>query len=69
MVGKGVIGIAATGEKIFFNLTYYFNERLRSKKRTDLLRFRKTFSRIQGRSESLRNLQKLREELLKANSD
>ena len=30
MVGKKVIGIAAVGEKVFFNLSYYFNEGVRS---------------------------------------
>ena len=52
MVGKGVIGIAAVGEKIFFNLTYYWNEKLRTAKNPNDLRnlyFRKTFSRIKNR--------------------
>jgi hypothetical protein len=26
MVGKGVISITAVGEKVFFNLSHYFNE-------------------------------------------
>jgi hypothetical protein len=30
MVGKKVIGIAAVGEKVFFNLSYYYNEGVRS---------------------------------------
>jgi hypothetical protein len=50
MVGKGVIGITAVGEKIFFNLTNYWNETLRN--RPDKyynLAFSKTFNRLQGR--------------------
>jgi hypothetical protein len=31
MAGKTVIGIAAVGEKVFFNLTHYYNEGIRSK--------------------------------------
>jgi hypothetical protein len=31
MVGKGVIGIAAVGEKVFFNVSYYWNEGIRSR--------------------------------------
>ena len=52
MVGKGVIGIAAVGEKIFFNLTYYWNERLRNAESREDLRnvtFVKYFNRIQDR--------------------
>jgi hypothetical protein len=30
MVGKGVIGITAVGEKVFFNNSFYWNEGLRS---------------------------------------
>jgi hypothetical protein len=26
MVGKGVISITAVGEKVFFNLSHYYNE-------------------------------------------
>lgn len=52
MVGKKVIGIAAVGEKVFFTLSYYFNEGLRSEDETWIKRmqFNKKFSRIQGRS-------------------
>jgi hypothetical protein len=30
MIGKDVIGISASGEKIYFNLNYYWNEGIRS---------------------------------------
>lgn len=30
MVGKGVIGITAVGEKVFFNVSHYWNEGIRS---------------------------------------
>jgi len=48
MVGKKVIGIAAVGEKVFFNLSYYWNEGLKSynKEYLNNLRFQKTFDRI-----------------------
>ena len=51
MVGKKVIGIAAVGEKVFFNLSYYFNEGIRSKDDRWIrnLQFSRTFNRIQGR--------------------
>ena len=52
MVGKGVIGITAVGEKVFFNLSYYWNEGIRSKNEKWLrnLQFSQHFDRIQGRS-------------------
>ena len=50
MVGKGVIGITAVGEKIFFNLTNYWNESLRTRPgKYYNLAFSKTFNRIHGR--------------------
>lgn len=51
MVGKKVIGIAAVGEKVFFNLSYYFNEGVRSgdEKWQNNMQFAKTFNRIQNR--------------------
>lgn len=51
MVGKKVIGIAAVGEKVFFNLSYYYNEGVRSgdKKWIQNLQFSHTFDRIKGR--------------------
>jgi hypothetical protein len=52
MVGKGVIGITATGEKVFFNLSHYWNEGIRSGNEDWInnLKFSRTFTRIQGRS-------------------
>jgi hypothetical protein len=52
MVGKGVIGITATGEKVFFNLSYYWNEGIRSgdEEWINNMKFQRTFTRIQGRS-------------------
>lgn len=57
MVGKGVIGITATGEKVFFNLSHYWNEGIRSGNEDWInnLKFKRTFTRIQGRSKG--NLQ------------
>lgn len=51
MVGKKVIGIGAVGEKVFFNLSYYYNEGVRSgdDKWIRNLQFHKEFNRIQGR--------------------
>lgn len=50
MVGKNVIGIAAVGEKIFFNLTYYWNEQLRTGQDLNYLVFSHDYSRIEGRA-------------------
>lgn len=52
LVGKEVIGIAANGEKDWFNLTYYYHNILRKGTAKDLtyLTMDHTFSRIQGRS-------------------
>lgn len=52
MVGKGVIGITAVGEKVFFNNSYYWNEGIRSSdyKWHRNMQFSQTFNRIQGRS-------------------
>lgn len=57
MVGKGVIGITAVGEKVFFNNSFYWNEGLRSAdyKWHRNMQFSQTFNRIQGRS--LKNIQ------------
>lgn len=51
MVGKKVIGITAVGEKVFFNLNYYYNEGIRNgdTKWINNLKFSRTFTRIQGR--------------------
>lgn len=48
MVGKKVIGIMAVGEKVNYNLDFYFNEKLRSGD-TRYIDFNKTYPRIQGR--------------------
>lgn len=52
MVGKGVIGITAVGEKVFFNTSYYWNEGIRREdpKWINNLKFSQTFYRIQGRA-------------------
>lgn len=54
MTGKDVIGITAVGEKVFFNLSYYYNEGLRSNdpKWIERMQFQQTFNRIQGRSKN-----------------
>lgn len=54
MTGKDVIGITAVGEKVFFNLSYYYNEGLRRNdpKWIERMQFQQTFSRIQGRSKN-----------------
>lgn len=51
MVGKQVIGIAAVGEKVFFNVSWYCNEGLRRNNPTWLnnMKFSHTYTRIQGR--------------------
>lgn len=56
MVGKKVIGIAAVAEKIFFNLSYYYNEGVRSKNEDWIrnMQFSKTFNRIQNRYNSIK---------------
>lgn len=52
MVGKGVIGITAVGEKVFFNNSFYWNEGLRSSIYNwhRNMQFSQTFNRIEGRS-------------------
>lgn len=52
MVGKGVIGITAVGEKVFFNNSYYWNEGIRSSdyKWHRNMKFSQTFNRISGRA-------------------
>lgn len=52
MVGKGVIGITAVGEKVFFNTSHYWNEGLITGDPIRLrnMYFNQTFNRIQGRS-------------------
>lgn len=63
MIGKNVIGIAAVGEKIFFNLTYYWNEQLRSKKDLNYLVFSHTYDRIQNRYKADKNYAEFSESL------
>ena len=52
LVGKNVIGIAANGEKDWFNLTYYYHNILRKGNQKDLfyLKMNHSYSRIQGRA-------------------
>lgn len=52
MVGKKVISVAANGEKVFFTLSNYFNEGLRSNDPNfrSRLNFRQTYNRIQNRA-------------------
>ena len=54
MVGKKVIGIAAVAEKVFFNLSYYYNEGVRSGDENWIrnMQFSRTFNRIQNRYNS-----------------
>lgn len=56
LVGKGVIGIAANGEKDWFNLTYYYHDILR--KEDDLFNIKMShfYSRIQGRKDGVSKL-------------
>ena len=58
MVGKGVIGITAVGEKVFFNVSHYWNEGIRSRNETWIknLQFSQTFNRIQGRSKGIHSI-------------
>lgn len=56
MVGKKVIGIAAVAEKIFFNLSYYYNEGVRSGNEDWIrnMQFSRTFNRVQNRYNSVK---------------
>lgn len=53
LVGKDVIGIAANGEKDWFNLTYYYHNLLRTGDDSDLffLKMSHDYNRIQGRAQ------------------
>lgn len=57
LVGKGVIGITANGEKFWFNAYYYWTQALKNGSEQDLkyLQFKTTLSRVQGRGEALKN--------------
>lgn len=61
MVGKKVIGIAAVAEKVFFNLSYYYNEGIRNGSEDWIrnMQFSKTFNRIQNRYNSTKTGQGL----------
>lgn len=52
LVGKNVISIAANGEKVWFNMFYYWTKVLKSSKNIDRLKFSQTFNRIKGRAEN-----------------
>lgn len=63
LVGKDVIGIAANGEKDWFNITYYYHKILREGNTKDhtYLKMEHTFNRIKGRaSKDFVNLEKLK---------
>ena len=49
IVGKNVIGVAANGEKVWFNAYYYWTKLLKEG-RTDKLQFRTTLKRVAGRA-------------------
>lgn len=52
LVGKDVISVAANGEKVWFNLFYYWTKTLKSKdtNKINKLKFSHTYSRIAGRA-------------------
>lgn len=50
LVGKNVIGIAANGEKVWFNLTYFYNDILRNRKDVSSILRLKKYKRIHNRS-------------------
>lgn len=52
LVGKNVIGIAANGEKDWFNLTYYYHNILRNGNQKDkfFLKMSHSYSRLSGRA-------------------
>ena len=52
LVGKNVIGIAANGEKDWFNLTYYYHDVLRNGNQKDkfFLKMNHSYSRLSGRA-------------------
>ena len=50
LVGKNVISVAANGEKVWFNMFYYWTKVLKSGKDIDKLSFSQTFNRINGRA-------------------
>lgn len=52
LVGKNVIGVAANGEKDWFNLTYYYHNVLRNGNQKDkfFLKMNHSYSRLSGRA-------------------
>lgn len=50
LVGKNVIGIAANGEKVWFNLTYFYNYILRNRLNVSSILRQKKYDRIYNRS-------------------
>ena len=58
LVGKGVIGIAANGEKDWFNLTQYYQHMLRNESDLFNLKMNHTYHRIKNRAKGLNNIEK-----------
>ena len=58
LVGKNVISVAANGEKVWFNMFYYWNKVLKEQENVDVLKFSQTFSRINGRAKNNLSLYK-----------
>ena len=56
LVGKDVIGIAANGEKFWFNVYYYWTQVLKSnsEEKARYLHFETTLNRVKGRAQALR---------------
>ena len=57
LVGKGVIGIAANGEKFWFNAYYYWTQALKdgSPEALKYLQFRTTLNRVKNRGQALKH--------------
>lgn len=55
LVGKNVISVAANGEKVWFNMFYYWNTVLKNESNADVLKFSQTFNRINGRANGILN--------------
>lgn len=55
LVGKDVIGIAANGEKFWFNIYYYWTQVLKDndESKSRYLQFETTLSRVKGRAQAL----------------
>lgn len=52
LTGKATVGVYANGEKLFYNLTYYWNEGIRSRDPEWIrnLNFRHIYTRLKGRA-------------------